>query len=145
MSTTNDKTYWTFSSKIYENSKLEEGKTFHTEQGDYKVVDVVNKEESGLQAVVIASQADYKKIKNGQEPDHLIFVSRGTESSNDWSTNFNQLGTYPNIKNLKKDQTKNHQFLEYDNFVKDNIAKCKPKDYSFTGHSLGGALAQYEA
>ncbi|PER24683.1 hypothetical protein CN485_21930 [Bacillus cereus] len=146
MSTITDEVYWNFSEQVYENEQLERGKLFPTNQGDkYKVIDVVNKEESGLQAVVVASDADYKKIQNGQQPDHLIFVSRGTESLNDWSTNFKQLGSYPNIEKLKKDQTKDHQFLEYDNFVKDNIAKCKPKDYSFTGHSLGGALAQYEA
>lgn len=41
--------------------------------------------------------------------------------------------------------TKDNQFAEYDDFVKNTINKYKPKDYSFTGHSLGGALAQYEA
>lgn len=40
--------------------------------------------------------------------------------------------------------TKNNQFVEYEDFVNETVKKYKPKDYSFTGHSLGGALAQYE-
>ncbi|PFJ75537.1 lipase family protein [Bacillus nitratireducens] len=146
MSTITDEVYWNFSEQVYENTQLKTEAIFSTKQGDYTVIgDPINNEKSGLQAVILASDADYKKIQNGQQPDHLIFVSRGTESLNDWSTNFKQLGSYPNIEKLKKDQTKDHQFLEYDNFVKDKVATYKPKDYSFTGHSLGGALAQYEA
>ncbi|WP_250674474.1 hypothetical protein LZ906_016605 (plasmid) [Paraclostridium ghonii] len=40
--------------------------------------------------------------------------------------------------------TKNNQFVEYEDFVNETVKKYKPKEYSFTGHSLGGALAQYE-
>ncbi|EPY6473098.1 lipase family protein [Clostridium sporogenes] len=40
--------------------------------------------------------------------------------------------------------TENNQFVEYEDFVNETVKKYNPKDYSFTGHSLGGALAQYE-
>lgn len=33
-----------------------------------------------------------------------------------------------------------NQFIQYDKFVDDNLKKYKPKEYSFTGHSLGGGL-----
>lgn len=39
--------------------------------------------------------------------------------------------------------TKNNQFVEYEDFVNETVKKYNPKDYTFTGHSLGGALAQY--
>ena len=41
--------------------------------------------------------------------------------------------------------SKNNQFIEYEEFVDDTVKKYNPKEYSFTGHSLGGALAQYVA
>ena len=40
-------------------------------------------------------------------------------------------------------KTENNQFVEYEEFVNQTVKKYNPKDYSFTGHSLGGALAQY--
>lgn len=40
-------------------------------------------------------------------------------------------------------KTENNQFVEYEDFVNETVKKYNPKDYSFTGHSLGGALAQY--
>ncbi|MBC1920349.1 hypothetical protein HCJ46_16445 [Listeria booriae] len=38
-----------------------------------------------------------------------------------------------------------NQFAEYKVFVDKTVAKFKPQNYSFTGHSLGGALAQVMA
>ncbi|WP_167630527.1 lipase family protein [Listeria valentina] len=38
-----------------------------------------------------------------------------------------------------------NQFTEYQNFVNQTLKQYKVKDYSFTGHSLGGALAQFMA
>lgn len=37
----------------------------------------------------------------------------------------------------------NHQFIEYEKWVNKVVNNRKPADYSFTGHSLGGALAQF--
>lgn len=37
------------------------------------------------------------------------------------------------------------QFSQYDKFVNQSLQQYQPKEYSFTGHSLGGALATYEA
>lgn len=44
---------------------------------------------------------------------------------------------------LGRTTTKNNQFVEYEDFVNETVKKYNPKDYTFTGHSLGGALAQY--
>lgn len=107
------------------------------------------------------------------EPSNVVFVSRGTESLIDWGCNFTDLGSYPKpniIKRLENNNivkitkkiaqynlgfglprkyvsgmvsTKNNQFVEYEEFVNNTVEKYSPKDYSFTGHSLGGALAQY--
>lgn len=40
---------------------------------------------------------------------------------------------------------KNHQFIEYEKWVNKVVSNQNPSDYSFTGHSLGGALAQFMA
>ncbi|MGM0219101.1 lipase family protein [Enterococcus sp. AZ126] len=37
----------------------------------------------------------------------------------------------------------NHQFIEYEKWVNKVVKNRKTADYSFTGHSLGGALAQF--
>lgn len=61
------------------------------------------------------------------------------------------VGMNPVLNNISKKyiigsvSTKNNQFIEYEEFVNDTVKKYNPKDYSFTGHSLGGALAQYAA
>ena len=39
----------------------------------------------------------------------------------------------------------NHQFIQYEKWVAKVLDEQKPADYSFTGHSLGGALAQFMA
>lgn len=108
-----------------------------------------------------------------QEPSNMVFVSRGTNNLTDWECNFTDLGSYPKPSTLRKIEqsellkksravlkssislsvikkffngatsTKNNQFVEYEDFVNATVKKYKPKDYSFTGHSLGGALAQY--
>lgn len=39
----------------------------------------------------------------------------------------------------------NHQFIQYEKWVEKVLKETKPADFSFTGHSLGGALAQFMA
>ncbi|WP_420919918.1 lipase family protein, partial [Carnobacterium maltaromaticum] len=75
----------------------------------------------------------------------------------DWKTNAIELGSGgkpETLKNLNldeienydfKDVNANNQFIQYDAFVQQTIKDFKPENYSFTGHSLGGALAQYMA
>ncbi|MBF2580651.1 alpha/beta hydrolase family protein [Listeria welshimeri] len=76
-------------------------------------------------------------LKAGQKnKTHIVFVSRGSEELNDWKEN---LGL------VVKEDDKEGQFKVYDKFVNDTLGKFKTQDYSFTGHSLGGGLAQYEA
>lgn len=120
--------------------------------------------ESGLQAMAVVSLDEYKALCSGKikAPENMVFVTRGSESngdaSNDWvKTNLGTLGSGMKpgtIKNISPDQydgttheeaLKDNQFIQYDVFVRQTIKEFKPENYSFTGHSLGGALAQYMA
>ncbi|KGL41814.1 hypothetical protein BMT55_01965 [Listeria newyorkensis] len=95
---------------------------------------------SGIQAAAVVPYKEYIDVCSGKTKEftNIVFTSRGSEDKADWSTNLTDL---PKHKLPKQDS----QFKEYDNFVKNTLSSHTTKDYSFTGHSLGGALAQYEA
>lgn len=95
---------------------------------------------SGIQAAAVVPYKEYIAVCSGKTKEftNIVFTSRGSEDKADWSTNLTDL---PKHKLPKQDS----QFKEYDNFVKNTLSTYNTKDYSFTGHSLGGALAQYEA
>ncbi|EUJ28162.1 lipase family protein [Listeria cornellensis] len=94
---------------------------------------------NGLQATAVVPLGEYKAWKAGsiKEFSHMVFMSRGSEEGADWNQNTKLATTSP----AKKDD----QFTTYNNFVNTTLSKHTTKNYSFTGHSLGGALAQYEA
>jgi len=173
-----DESFSQISFEVYEDEALEKNYRMKTKDGDYFVVDSVDKD-SGLQAVAVVNKADYEKIQNGGKPDNIIFVSRGSSELKDWTTNFNQLGTNFSVDKIKENSSTtnyirfsaetashtiknpvlsyalsgwskgstndNHQFIEYEAWVNKVINEKKPADYCFTGHSLGGALAQFMA
>lgn len=75
----------------------------------------------------------------------------GEDGYNDWvKTNGIVLGSSSvSPEELKKAEIEQvnaqNQFIQYDAFVRQTIQAYNPQNYSFTGHSLGGALAQYMA
>lgn len=119
-------------------------------------------DKSGLQAIAVVSFDEYKALCAGeiQAPQNLVFVTRGSEMGedvfNDWvKTNMGNLGTGGKPEELKQfdptiiegydfdDPNEQNQFIQYDLFVRQTLKQFTPKEHSFTGHSLGGALAQY--
>lgn len=61
---------------------------------------------------------------------------------NQATKNFVNQGTSEALKVIPNTPSKPaNQFIQYDKFVDDNLKKYKPKEYSFTGHSLGGGLS----
>ncbi|KGL38139.1 hypothetical protein BMT55_09800 [Listeria newyorkensis] len=94
---------------------------------------------NGLQAAAVVPLSEYKAWKAGsiKEFSHMVFMSRGSEEDADWDQNIKLATASP--------AQKDDQFITYNNFVNTTLSKHTTKDYSFTGHSLGGALAQYEA
>lgn len=98
---------------------------------------VANK--NGLQAAAVVPLSEYKAWKAGsiKEFSHMVFMSRGSEEGADWNQNIKLATASP--------AQKDDQFITYNNFVNTTLSKHTTKNYSFTGHSLGGALAQYEA
>jgi len=144
-----EKSYWELSKEIYKDENLKNGKEIYTKDGTFYVVEPIDKK-NGLQAAAVVSQADYKKIQAGKQPSNVIFVSRGTEELKDWGTNFGELGmsqvSPDELKAMNMDVINdNSQFVSYSNFVDSVLKTYNPQDYVFTGHSLGGALAQYQA
>jgi len=173
-----DETFSQLSFDSYEDENLAIGSTLKTKDGDFRVINSIDKD-SGLQAIAVVNQADYEKIQNGGKPDNIVFVSRGSSQGKDWLTNFNQLGTNFSIDKIKENSasvqasrfytqwasnainnpivsktltgwsegssSKNHQFIEYEAWVNKIVSDREPADYTFTGHSLGGALAQFMA
>ncbi|MBC1604442.1 hypothetical protein HCJ39_06920 [Listeria rocourtiae] len=95
---------------------------------------------SGIQAAAVVPYKEYIDVCAGKTKEFstIVFTSRGSEDKADWTTNLTDL---PKHSVPKQDS----QFAEYDNFVKSTLSKHTTKNYTFTGHSLGGALAHYEA
>ncbi|TFJ73078.1 lipase family protein [Carnobacterium maltaromaticum] len=163
-----DAQYWGLSDKSYLDGSLtivkigelsKDVKTITLEdKSEWVTINSINKE-SGLQAMAIIPLSEYKDLSSGKisQPQTLVFVSRGSEELADWKTNAIELGSGgkpETLKNLNldeienydfKDVNANNQFIQYDAFVQQTIKDFKPENYSFTGHSLGGALAQYMA
>ncbi|MBC1478362.1 DUF2974 domain-containing protein [Listeria welshimeri] len=133
-----DDTNFYLSDEVYNSSYLKAGQKIKlTNKETWITINSVNKE-NGLQAIAVVPLKDYKDYNNGKlkKYTHIVFVSRGSEELNDWKEN---LGL------VVKEDDKEGQFKVYDKFVNDTLGKFKTQDYSFTGHSLGGGLAQYEA
>lgn len=151
---TTDADYWTLAHEIYDDEYLKLGKTFHTsdslknpsqdikENHNWITITSINDPNSDLQAAMVIPADEYDAVVNhNQQPSQAIFVARGTTSGRDWETNATELATGPTPQTIDKNSKKmpDNQFVQYDHFVDACIKKYKPKEYSFTGHSLGGA------
>lgn len=182
MSGFTDEQYFNLSDEVYKNKYLKKGILLKADDGSYwNVIDSVNNNGSGLQAIAVVPAKDYQKGKMNY--DNVIFVSRGSEPNKsqfvkDWiHTDFLKLGiglkppidkgvqaNYgENLKKIADISSKvslpgmglaqlpswyintDNQFVDYQTFVNQTIKKFNIQDYSFTGHSLGGALSQYMA
>lgn len=133
-----DDTNFYLSDEVYNSSYLKKGQKIKLiNKETWVTINSVNKD-NGLQAIAIVPLKDYKDYNNGKLKtyNHIVFVSRGSEELDDWNENLGLVA--------KKDN-KEGQFKAYDKFVNGTLEKFKTQDYSFTGHSLGGGLAQYEA
>lgn len=163
-----DAQYWGLSDAVYKDKFLKikkiDGKidknsvqTIKLEDGtNWVTINSIN-HESGLQAMAVVSLEEYKDLCSGKikAPENMAFVTRGSEMGedgyNDWvKTNAIILGgskvSPEELKKAKIEQVNDqNQFIQYDLFVRQTIKEFNPQNYSFTGHSLGGALAQYMA
>lgn len=171
--------YFNLADRVYNNDILKNGKSFTlADRSQWRVINYIDKNGSGLQAVAVVPAKEYKKGKTNY--DNVVFVSRGSEGREflkDWiNADLGKLGvgmkpaTDVKLRGIVgKDVQKVHntlkkyglgnfasslpawylntdnQFAEYQVFVNQTLKKYKAKDYSFTGHSLGGALANFMA
>ncbi|CAD5902930.1 lipase family protein [Carnobacterium maltaromaticum] len=165
-----DEQYWKLADSVYDDKTLninEIKKMSENELNDIESIKVgdgtkwvtINSinHESGLQAMAVVSLDEYKALCSGKitAPKNMVFVTRGSEMGedgyNDWvKTNGIVLGSSSvSPEELKKAEIEQvnaqNQFIQYDAFVRQTIQAYNPQNYSFTGHSLGGALAQYMA
>ncbi|GGC95738.1 lipase family protein [Enterococcus wangshanyuanii] len=149
-----DEQYFSLSESIYDNDMLSPGKAIKSSDGVWWVViNSVNQSESDLQGVAVVPKSEYDKMQAGKISNYpnVTFVSRGTSSLKDWEQNLSTLGVGfkpSEIREASNNSLANrvsNQFLGYEDFVNETLSQFKPKNYDFTGHSLGGALAQYMA
>lgn len=165
-----DEQYWKLADSVYDDktlnineikkmseSKLNDIESIKVSDGTkWVTINSIN-HESGLQAMAVVSLDEYKDLCSGKitAPENMVFVTRGSELGedgyNDWiKTNGIVLGSSSvSPEELKKAEIEQvnaqNQFIQYDAFVRQTIQSYNPQSYSFTGHSLGGALAQYMA
>lgn len=165
-----DEQYWKLADSVYRDKwlkinsiknisqkELENVNTITVKDGSQWVTINSINHESGLQAMAVVSLDEYKALCSGKitAPKNMVFVTRGSEMGedgyNDWvKTNGIVLGSSSvSPEELKKADIEQvnaqNQFIQYDAFVRQTIQAYNPQNYSFTGHSLGGALAQYMA
>ncbi|HAK1572496.1 TPA: lipase [Listeria monocytogenes] len=133
-----DNTNFYLADAAYEDKYLKLGSILPLENDETWVTINSTNQNNGLQAIAVVPLKDYKNYNNGNLKvyNHIIFVSRGSEELDDWKEN---------VGLLDKDGSEQSQFKSYDKFVNETLKKYRTMDYSFTGHSLGGGLAQYEA
>lgn len=180
LATFTDEQYFNLSDEVYKNDTLTKGRDLFTKDGSHwKVINSVDKQGSGLQAIAVVPAKEYKKGKTSYA--NAIFVARGSEPNakqfmKDWiHTDVGKLGIgqKPETdRKLKKavgqpSQTvadfakkwslpgkgiaqlpawysnTDNQFYDYQVFVNQTLKDYQIPNYTFTGHSLGGALSQY--
>jgi len=90
---------------------------------------------------------DFGDLTVGTKPSDLVSLYGLNVSGDKTRPSYNkELDRYsPRDVSMAKRLVDNHQFLGMERFVNETIRNNSIKDYSFTGHSLGGALAQYMA
>lgn len=133
-----DEMNFELSSTIYGNKLLKIGANINLKNEKWVTLDSINTKDS-LQGVAVVRLNEYKDWKSGKlnEFSHIIFASRGSQEAKDFVVD---------AKLVTQSKPKaGDQFYDYNQFVNKTIKKYTTKDYSFTGHSLGGALAQYES
>lgn len=165
-----DEQYWKLADSVYDDKTLNINKIKKMSESELKDIESIKvgdgtkwvtinsiNHESGLQAMAVVSLEEYKALCSGKitAPKNMVFVTRGSEMGedgyNDWiKTNGIVLGSSSvSPEELKKAEIEQvnaqNQFIQYDTFVRQTIQTFNPQSYSFTGHSLGGALAQYMA
>lgn len=160
-----DEEYFSLADKVYENKYLKLGQRIILDTGnDWVVISSVNNP-SGLQAIAVVPLKDYQDMQAGKittYPD-IVFSSRGSQTDDagetfkDWvETDTIELGLAQKPEHYQKMKDKNGQLLTpesdsqfrgYEKFVMETLEaqQFDGTTPSFTGHSLGGALAQYMA
>lgn len=133
-----DEMNFELSSTVYGDKLLKIGANINLQNEKWITLDSINTKDS-LQAVAVVPLNEYKVWKSGKlkEFSHIIFASRGSQEAKDFVVD-------AKLATPSKPEA-GDQFYDYDQFVSKTINKYTTKDYSFTGHSLGGALAQYES
>ncbi|MBC2173866.1 lipase family protein [Listeria booriae] len=108
------------------------------DKSEWVTVNSINKE-NGLQAAAVVPYKEYVDVCSGKVKsfETMVFVSRGSQELADWTTNVG-LAT-------KKEPEYDNQFFDYEHFIQGTLDDFPTKDFQFTGHSLGGALAHYGA
>ncbi|MBA3926675.1 hypothetical protein [Listeria rustica] len=133
-----DELNFELSNKIYKDANLEQGHIMKITNQKWVTLDSINTKDS-LQGAAVVTLKEYNDWKSGKlkEFSHIIFASRGSQEAKDFVVD-------AKLATPSKPEA-GDQFYDYDQFVSKTISKYTTKDYSFTGHSLGGALAQYES
>ncbi|MGY3779205.1 lipase family protein [Isobaculum melis] len=149
--------YFNLADEVYDDKYIHAGDHIQTEDGSYWITINAVDQKSGLQAIAVVPLKDYQAMQAGKITSYptVVFSSRGSQTDNlgelvkDWiETDLGDLAIAQKPEHYKEqDLIKNEesQFIGYESFVNETLKKYPIKDYSFTGHSLGGALAQYMA
>lgn len=149
-----DEQYFGLAERVYQDKNISNGITIVLDdKTKWVVINSVDQSVSDLQGVAVVPKSEYDKMQSGKISNYsnITFVSRGTSSLKDWEQNLSTLGTGfkpSEVREASNNSLANrvsNQFLGYEDFVNETLSQYKPKNYDFTGHSLGGALAQYMA
>lgn len=161
MSNYSAEVYWEFSDIVYDDAYLKENTPILIKGQEYRVITSVDDSKTGLQAMAVVSKSDWDQMKaDSSFQPNITFVSRGTKDGQDWLTNVKDLSTgtrYDSLIEVEKNDylgkdyadsiRENNQFYVYEKWVNDTLKSKKygrgTNNYDFTGHSLGGALAQF--
>lgn len=149
-----DEQYFGLSERSYRDDNISNGKIITLDdKSSWVVINSVDQKQSDLQAIAVVPKEEYDKMQAGQISNYsnITFVARGSSSVIDAYQDVSTLGIGGKPSEIRESTNNSlahrayNQFLGYEDFVNDTLKKYEPKNYDFTGHSLGGALAQYMA
>lgn len=143
-----DEEYFKLSEAVYQDGTLN-SKKINIELSDrtksnWKVVSKLNDKATDTQAFAVVPEEKGKDGRISYNYNNMVFVYRGTKESKDFGSDIINVFAGTNARTSLDRKSKN-PFQVSEKWTKEVLKEFNPKNPTSTGHSLGGALSQYNS